>query len=108
MRRIRRGCAISILAVLASSTSIGGSTGPGQAGAPRPALVPIEFRALRNGVPVFDLKPQEVVVRVDNVERELLALDLVYPAAGGAIAPPPFATNTAVRRGREFVFAIDE
>jgi|SRR5687767_558051 len=99
--------------VLTVAIVAGLSNGPGlvaqdPAGAARTVLVTVEFRALQNGAPLSDLRPQDVRLRVDNVERDLVALDLVRPAADGSSMPPPFATNGAVRRGRDVLFVVDE
>jgi hypothetical protein len=68
----------------------------------------VEFVASRNGVPVFDLKPQDIALRVDNVEREVVALDLVRMSADASGMPPPFATNITTARGRDLLFVVDE
>jgi hypothetical protein len=99
--------------VLTVAVAAGLSNGPGlvaqdPAGATRTVLVTVEFRALQNGTPLSDLRPQDVRLRVDNVDRDLVALDLVRPEAGGSSMPPPFATNGAVRRGRDVLFVVDE
>src|SRR5678815_1519225 len=80
----------------------------GQSGAPRTVLVTTEFRVLQNGTPLFDLRPQEIGLRVDNVDRDLVALDLVRPGASDTVMPAPFATNGAGRRGRDLLFVVDE
>ena len=76
--------------------------------AARTVLVTVEFRALQNGTPLFDLRPQEIGLRVDNIDRDLVALDLVRPGTDGSVMPAPFATNGAGRRGRDLLFVVDE
>ena len=77
-------------------------------GAARQVLVTVEFRALVNGAPVPDLKAQDVRLRVDHVDRELVALELVRPGGPEPAMPAPFATNAGSPRGRELLFVIDE
>lgn len=76
--------------------------------APRTVLVPVEFRAVKNGVPVVDLKPQELILRVDGVERPVLALDSVRLGPDANAAPAPFATNIGTGRGRDVILVVDE
>ncbi len=77
-----------------------------QSNAVQSALTTIEFRALQNGTPLFDLRPQDIRLRVDNADVDLVALDLI--GTGDNVLPPPFATNGAVRRGRDLLFVLDE
>ena len=80
----------------------------GQSNATQTALATIEFRALQNGTPLFDLRPQEIRLRVDNVDLDLVSLDLVGAGSSNSVLPPPFATNGASRRGRDLLFVLDE
>ena len=80
----------------------------GQSSAARAVLVTVEFRALQNGTPLFDLRPQDIALRADNVDRDLLALDLVRAGDDPSVIPAPFATNGARRRGRDLLFVVDE
>ena len=96
------------VAVVAGLSNAAGLVAQGQSGAVRPVLVTVEFRALENGTPLFDLRPQEIALRVDNVERDLVALDVVRPGADDTVMPAPFATNGASRRGRDLFFVVDE
>ena len=77
-----------------------------QAEPPRSALVAIEFRATLDGVPVADLRPDDVTVRVDGADRAVHALDLIR--LDGAAARAPYAVNVGGRRGRDVILAIDE
>ena len=95
-------------AMLATLPGGSGIVAQDPASAARPVLVAVEFRALQNGTPLSDLRPQDVRLRVDNVDRDLVALDLVQPVANASSIPPPFATNGAVRRGRDVLFVVDE
>lgn len=69
-------------------------------------VMTVEFRAVKDGVPVLDLKPLEIVLRVNNVEQEVRALDTIPLDASAA--PSPFATNTGASRGRDLIVVIDE
>lgn len=79
-----------------------------QSNAAQSTLATIEFRALQNGTPLFDLRPQDIRLRVDNADVDLVALDLVLEGANDSLLPPPFATNGAARRGRDLLFVLDE
>jgi hypothetical protein len=72
--------------------------------------VRVEFRATSDdGVPVADLKPSDVSVKLDGKPRELKSLQFVRApeaAAGPRPSSPPFATNTGA--GRTFVLLLDE
>lgn len=83
-------------------------------------------RAVANGVPVADLKAEEITIRVDGRAREVKNLELVNTAVAPSAPelakatavstlPPPFDTNAAAApapsgpsRGREFVIMLDE
>ena len=71
-----------------------------------PVLVSVEFRATAAGVPVLDLRPGDVTLRIDGADADILALDLVR--LDGARSPSPFATNAGSHRQRDLIFAIDE
>jgi hypothetical protein len=94
-------------AVAASAVVPHAPQAQGQQAAARTVLVPVEFRALKAGLPILDLKPQEIAVRVDNVDREIVALDRIRAGASDAL-PVPFATNTVADRGRDVVLVVDE
>jgi len=96
---------VAVVAVLSNGSWL---VAQDQSSAARTVLVTVEFRALQNGTPLFDLRPQEIGLRVDNVDRDLVALDLVRPGAGDSVMPAPFATNGAGRRGRDLLFVVDE
>jgi hypothetical protein len=102
---LRSVLTVAVIAGLWSGSRIAAQV---QSSAPRTVLVTVEFRALQNGTPLFDLRPQDIELRVDNVDRELVALDLVRPGAGNTVMPAPFATNAAGRRGRDLLFVVDE
>ena len=102
---LRRVLTVAVVAGLSNGS---GLVAQGQSSAARTVLVTVEFRALQNGTPLFDLRPQDIGLRVDNVDRDLVALDLVRPGAGDSVMPAPFATNGASRRGRDLLFVVDE
>src|SRR5688500_3775492 len=83
-----------------------------QEGRQRPAGNPggamrLIVRAVANGQPVADLKPEDVSIRVDGKPREIKNLELVAAAAAAPAAPaaakaeptialpPPFQTNVS-------------
>ena len=99
---------VPIVAVVAALSNGPSVSAQGQSAAARTVLVTVEFRALQNGAPLFDLRPQDIGLRVDNVDRDLVALDLVRSGADGSVMPAPFATNGAGRRGRDLLFVVDE
>lgn len=82
-------------------------------------LVPVDVIATdESGRPISDLKPGDLVLKVDGKARPIQSLQLVQvlstarresgPVAATAAAalPAPFTTNTEVK-GRTFVFAVD-
>ena len=69
-------CAGVIMAAVAVSARQGGQK-PG--GSPTRVIV----RAVANGQPLADLKPEDVSIRVDGRAREVKALDLVTAGPGG-------------------------
>lgn len=80
--------------------------------AANPQTVAIDFAAFGpNGVPVLDLKPEEVTVRIGSKERPLRALEIAQQ--GGAFGvdevPPPFASSLPTRaRNRTLLIVLDE
>jgi len=92
---------------------------PGASGLP-PAT--FAFRVLGpDGLPILDLKPEEVSLKVNNRVREIRSLELrrsdptksrtASPATVMAPAPkaaPPFATNYASGPGREILILVDD
>lgn len=120
---------LRVLAVLAGVTmaavSVSADQGGQRPGGGGPTRVIV--RAVANGQPVADLKPEDVSIRVDGRAREVKNLELVTagpsggapaPAAAAAPAastlPPPFSTNAATaaaaapQGGREFLILLDE
>ena len=96
------------VAIVAGLSNGSGLVAQGQSSAARTVLGTVEFRALQDGTPLFDLRPQDIGLRVDGVDRDLVALDLVRPGADDSVMPAPFATNGAGRRGRDLLFVVDE
>jgi VWFA-related protein len=77
----------------------------------------VDFLALtRDNQPVLDLRPEEVILKVDGKTRALRSLALMSVGAGSdtssrpASEPPPapFATNDISDGGRAFVLMIDD
>ncbi len=124
---------LAILAALVAAPAIVSTSGPqsqppaGQA--PQPAALPqepsltmvsVDFRVLaRDGAPVLDLKPEEVVLKVGGRARDIVALELVKaggdtpPPPKGAKAPPPpppppFLTNAPIVGGRSVMLLVDD
>ena len=81
--------------------------------APKPGAVKIDFRALGDdGVPVADLKADEIALKVNGKVRAVQSLSLFRadagePASGGAL-PPPYATNAVGVNGRTIHILIDD
>jgi hypothetical protein len=82
---------------------------------PKAGAVKIDFRALgEDGVPVADLKAEEVSLKVNGKARTVQSLSLFRatagdPAtAGGNPVPPPYATNTIGTNGRTIHILIDD
>jgi len=77
-------------------------------------LVTVGFRVLaRDGSPVLDLKPEEVVLKVGGRAREIVAIELMRSvgavAPGSAVAAPPlFVTNAPLVGGRVVRLLVDE
>ncbi len=133
---------VAILAALVAAPAVVSTSGPrsqppaGQAPPQPPAasrqppasqpqepgltMVSVDFRALaRDGAPVLDLKPEEVVLKVGGRAREIIALELVKaggdtpPPPKGAKAPPPlppppFLTNSSLVSGRSVTLLVDD
>jgi VWFA-related protein len=81
------------------------------------ATISVDFLALgRDGLPVLDLKPEEVQLRVDGKSRVLRSLTLMSVGEGSDTSsrptseppPAPFATNNVSDGGRAFVLMIDD
>jgi len=79
-------------------------------------IVAVDFRALaRDGTPVLDLKPEEIVLKVGGRVRDIMALELMRAVSGEkaspkapAPMPPPFVTNSPPAGGREVMLVVDE
>lgn len=72
----------------------------------------VDFRALNaDGQPVLDLKPQDLILRVDGRERPVSSLDLIRRGnvETTPLLAPPFATNAVEQSGpRNVIVLIDE
>jgi hypothetical protein len=80
----------------------------GQAQEPTLTMVSVDFRVLaRDGAPVLDLKPEEVVLKVGGRARDIVALELVK-AGGDTPPPPPFLTNASIVGGRSVTLLVDD
>ena len=105
------GTLAGLPAVVAATVS---SPSPRQGPEQGTTLVTVDFRVLsRDGSPVLDLKPEEVVLKVGGHAREIVALELMRGGGAGApasapAAPPPFVTNTPFVGGRMVRILVDE
>ena len=78
------------------------------------SLVAVDFLALgRDGVPLVDLKPDDVTLRVDGKARVIESLQLVRVADGTGSSseplPPPFGTNArGTGAARALVLVLDD
>ncbi len=75
-------------------------------------LVAIDFLAYgKDGRPIADLKPSDLVLKVDGKTREIKALQFVKLAATGgsasAAGPAPFGANDADSPGRTVIIVVD-
>jgi hypothetical protein len=99
----------SALVVLAL-TAAAATAQPVKASAP----VRIDFRALTDeGQQVTDLKPEEVVLKVNGKPRQIQSLSVFRggasgAATGGSAFPPPYATNAVGNVGRVIHLLIDD
>src|SRR5918993_1952948 len=120
---------LSVIAGVAlAAGALSGQEGRQRQGGNPGGAMRLIVRAVANGQPVADLKPEDVSIRVDGKPREIKNLELVTAATAApatpagvkaepAIAlPPPFETNVATAPaasssatgGREFVIMVDE
>lgn len=85
-------------------------------GVPTGDTVLVDFLATdRAGVPILDLKPGEIVLKIDGRVRPVVSLQLVDftqssgsgLAASGETLPPPFGSNVT-SPGRSVVILIDD
>jgi hypothetical protein len=106
LRVVGRIAVSGMAAGLLIGAGVAAATQQSSAESARRVLVAVDFRALMDGRPVLDLRRDEIALRIDGVEQEIRALDLIRLGSSGA--PPPFATNLGGRRGRDFILAIDE
>jgi VWFA-related protein len=68
-----------------------------------------------DGLPITDLKPEEVQLKLDGKTRKVAGLELI-PVAGAAapgvaakpILPQPFASNSGADAGRVIIIAVDD
>ena len=76
-----------------------------------PQTLTVDFTAYGpGGAPVFDLKPEEITVRIGSDERPVRGLELVRVAGtGGDEVPLPFASSIATRpRTRSLLIVLDD
>jgi hypothetical protein len=80
----------------------------------RTGTIAVDFQAVTaDGRPVTDLKPEDVILKVDNRARTLTSLQLIEPPMSAAAndpgaLPAPFGTNAAGPVGRAFALVIDD
>jgi len=95
----------AVLAILAAAPS---------AQAPKAGGVKIDFRAFGDdGVPIGDLKAEEIALKVNGKARTVQSLSLFRvnsgePATGGGPLPPAYATNAVGVNGRTIHLLIDD
>jgi hypothetical protein len=83
------------------------TTAVGQSGAGGQVLVSVEFLASSSSGPVTDLRPDDIALRVDGLDRQVIALDRARDSNAAGLSVP-FATNVAQGRGRDVIFVVDE
>lgn len=80
--------------------------------AANPQTLSIDFVALGStGLPVLDLKPEQVSVKIGSRERRLLGLEIAQQGGPGGVddVPPPFASSIPARaRNRTLLLVLDE
>ena len=87
---------------------------PAAAAAQAPKGAKIDFRAFGDdGVPVGDLKPDEISLKVNGKARTVQSLSLFRatgdtPTPGGGTLPPAYATNAIGVNGRTIHILIDD
>jgi len=76
----------------------------------RARLVAVDFTALGpDGLPVTDLRPEDVTLRIDGRTRTIRALDYVPVSAGTAVrVPPPYGSNVISGDARTILMVIDD
>lgn len=106
MKSAALAAGVALLALLPAASS---------AQPPRPGGVKIDFRALaEDGVPVADLKAEEIALKINGKPRTVQTLSLFRtnagePASGGAgPLPPAYGTNAAGVNGRTIHILIDD
>ncbi len=116
LRPAFRPLVFCFLVVAASAPSWSQSQAPNASRSP--TLVTVDFRVLaRDGMPVRDLRPEEVSLKVKGRPRDIVAMQLVEVPTGAAArpraplseAPEPFLTNVATGTGgRDVLLVIDD
>ena len=107
--------AATVIAVAAITTALSGGVWarPAQVASERAAGLSVDFVAVHSdGMPVADLQPKDVEVRINGRVRGVRSLRRVataaVPGTGTHPVPAPFGTNDTVASGRSFLFVIDE
>ena len=116
MNSVRRRTVVAAALCLGALAPISGQQGqtpPVRTITTGAEIVPVDFIALaRDGMPITDLKLEEVAIRIDGKMRAVKNLKYVPASAeapsGGEPPPPPFATNTVTESGRQIVLVIDD
>lgn len=77
-----------------------------------PQAIAVDFVAVdANGLPVSDLKPEEVRVKIGSRDRQIQSLELVQQGGAGGVdeVPPAFASSMPTRaRNRTILIVLDE
>jgi VWFA-related protein len=120
MYRTARAGALAALVLLSSGHGLAVRHAGQSPRPPEPArgsqTIALDFYAVTaDGLPVADLKADEVQLRIDGRLRPLKWLEWIpvadVPSEAGAPAveliPPPFASNAATEAGRSFVIVVE-
>jgi hypothetical protein len=108
--RMRKLGVLALALISTAPSSQNTPSAPQERGA---GLMTITFAATdKAGVPIADLRREEVSIRVDGRPREVRSLQFVAIAAGSGVAaaqvPPPFASNNVAESGRTVALIIDD
>jgi hypothetical protein len=116
MRRRAGSAALAVLLLTpaAAAAPTFAKASAGRQPAKASAVVKIDFRALtEDGQQVSDLKPDEIILKVNGKPRQIQSLGVFHavasdPAPGGSALPPPYATNAIGKNGRMIHALIDD
>ena len=108
---------VCLLAAVFSAISLAAQQAPAPQFRAGTDLVAVDFQLVdESGRPITDLKPGELVLKVDGRTRDIRALQFVKVARSSAEAPVntavasqplPFASNDAITPGRIVIIVVD-